>query len=379
MNRITMLVSFIVLNLIFFSPLLNGITKTVDMQNMRIKKCGKILKEYFKKEADRAAEYNTFYAHIASTSLPLPHTLFGKIMLEEITLTKKIDKKYAEERESLVKELIDNQRLRISLENLLKEIADTQDLFLAYMDEDTLEHEKLASAYFGSWLADQGLNNSPLALTLKWQLDRSAFIACTGLIAYAPLFFCAALNYRIAQIRTEEALRDTSTRWTSLIKESLMLPLRSLDPRKNIYKDGYFTEKVTHISDLTQGDRAVIWSQNNELPLSVGYIFCYAQAAGCINSVYNACKKSYDYTAYKASQLNTLSQELTVIQKLKEKVDVFMGKKPKNLISHTDPGSLLHMHNELKNSKSELLDFCKLCGELDLCYALAQTIMNKGV
>ena len=158
-----------------------------------------------------------------------------------------------------------------------------------------------------------------------------------------------------------------------------MLPFRSLDPRKNIYKDGYFTEKVTHISDLTQGDRAVIWSQNNELPLSLGYIFCYAQAAGSINSAYNAYKKSYDYTVYKAAQLKTLAQELTIIQKLKEKVAIIMGKKPTSIISNADAGSLLHMHNQLKSSKQELLDFFTLCGELDLCYGLAQTIMHKKV
>ncbi len=378
MNKITMFLSFIFLNLILYFPLLSSMTKNVHMQNMRIKKSEKILKEHFRETAHTPTEYNIFYAYNAGTSLPVKlHTLFGKIMLEEIVLNKKIDKKLAEQRESFIEELIHNAELRFSLENLLKKIAVHQDLCLAYLDEDTLEHEKLTSAYFSSFLANRGFNRSPLALTLKWHFDSSAFVAFTGLVAYAPFIFCAALNYRIAQIRTEEALRDNVTPLSDLIKESLMLPLRSLDPRKNIYKDGYFTEKVTHVSALTQGDRAVIWSQNYELPLSFGYIFCYAQAAGFINSAYNACKKSYDYTAYKTAQLKILSQELVAMQKLKETVAVFMDKKSNNPIFNTDPGSLLYMHKKLKNSKQELIDFFKVCGELDICYALTQTIIDK--
>ena len=370
---------FIFLNLLFSFLSVNCTEKSVETEKMRLKKCECLLKRYFI-QADNAREENLFYGYMPELDIAeKTYTLFGKLTLQKIVTDKHIHKEIAKTREDFLLGLIDKPELMHSLENFLHEIAKSQDLFLTYFDQDSTKHEKLSACFFGPYLAQYGFNESPLALKLKQQFSKSLVMATTGLIAYAPLFFGAAFNYRIAQIRTEEDKRDSSISWSTIFKNSFMLPLRSIDPRLNVYKDGYFNEKIIDKSAVTKGDQAVIWSQDYELPLSFGYLACYAQAAGFISSGCVTAKNSYDYIVYKNKQLTTLTDEIKTIQSLTIKAYAFVGQEPRIALDNhynTSIGSVLIMHNQLKNNRLDLIDIFKLFGELDACHALARNMLD---
>jgi hypothetical protein len=363
----------------FFIPVCcTSETDTIRIEKIRLKQCENVLKKYLQ-QTDIPTQKNMLYGSFLLSDVPkITHTLFGKITLQEIVTQEEICIKNTEIRDAIVSQLFHNPTRMIELEKLLDELADMQDLFLAYLDQNAKEHEALSNCYYGSLLAKYGLNESAWALELKQKLKKTLSIATMGLVACMPLCAQSAFNYRIAQIRTEKDLRDSSISWSTIFKNSCMLPLRSIDPRTNIYKDGYFNEKVIDKSALTRGDQALLWSEDYELPLSWGYITSYAQAVGLISSGCVHAKNSYNFLMHKDALVAKLVSEIKKIQTIVVKIYTFIEQTaPIRLdTTHNTLGSLLIMHNQLKNKPDTLIDIFKVIGDLDACYALVRNMLK---